>query len=69
MRFIILIIAIVALSGCANTMRITCPDCTLTNDTFVCEGCSVTAQESQFSGNILKFLPPLKDVMRNPPAY
>ena len=69
MRLIILAIAIVVLSGCADKMHLSCPNCTLTNDKFVCVNCEMEADAVRFNGDILEILPPIIKPMRNPPPH
>jgi len=59
MRYLVIALAALAMTGCANKIHISCPDCTITNDNFVCTGCSVEAQASKFDGDILEILPPI----------
>ena len=67
MKLIIMILAIVVLSGCADRMHLTCPNCTLTNDKFVCVNCEMESYATRFNGNILDILPPIIKPMKNPP--
>jgi len=58
-KLILLTLAIAALSGCANKIHLVCPDCTVTNDKFVCTGCEMEAYASRYDGDILAVLPPI----------
>jgi len=55
----ILAMASITISGCANRLHLKCPDCTITNGEFSCNGCQIDAVASRHDGDILAILPPI----------
>ena len=56
--FIVALLAIAILSGCADKMTLKCQDCTISNEQYTCTGCQMEAAASKFNGSILEVLIP-----------
>jgi uncharacterized protein YceK len=57
--FIVALLAVAVLSGCADKMTLKCRDCTINNEKYACTGCKLEATASKFNGSILEVLPPI----------